>query len=108
MTSLLNMRIYNCTVSELQHFVTQPILLAILRAVTLHVLILRSGHIIIINFKIENFIVTTHECCLKYCYIGSLCFFCTMVYHALSIRYRTYFAPMAKKEGPKLNFKLAN
>ena len=46
------MRIYNSTISELQHFVTQPLILPILMAVNLHVLILkinffcRSGHIL--------------------------------------------------------------
>ena len=35
------MRIYNSTVSELQHFVMQPLLLPILMAVNLHVLILK-------------------------------------------------------------------
>ena len=39
-TSLLSMSIYNCTVSELQHFVMQPLILPILKAVKL-----RCAHI---------------------------------------------------------------
>ena len=38
------MSIYNCTISELQHFVMQPLLLPILRAVNFHVLILKIEH----------------------------------------------------------------
>ena len=33
------MRIYNSTISEVQHFVKQPVLLLILMAINLHVLI---------------------------------------------------------------------
>ena len=40
-TSLLSVSIYNTTVSELQHFVMQPLVLPILRAVNLHVLIFK-------------------------------------------------------------------
>ena len=36
-TSLLNISIYNCTVSELQCFITQPLTLPILKAIKLHV-----------------------------------------------------------------------
>ena len=35
-TSVLSMSIYNSTVSELQHFVMQPLILLILMAVNLH------------------------------------------------------------------------
>ena len=38
------MSIYNFAISELQHFVMQPFLLPILRAVNLHVLILKIEH----------------------------------------------------------------
>ena len=38
------MSIYNSTISELQHFVKQPLLLPILMAVNLHVLILKIEH----------------------------------------------------------------
>ena len=40
-TSVLNMSIYNSIISELEHLVMQPLLLTILRAVNLHVLILK-------------------------------------------------------------------
>ena len=43
-TSLLSMSIYNCTISELQGFVMQPFILPVLRAVNLHVLILKIEH----------------------------------------------------------------
>ena len=39
------MSIYNCTISELQHFVIQPLLLPILKAVNLHVLILKIENV---------------------------------------------------------------
>ena len=45
------MNIYNCIVSELQHFVTQPLILPILRAVKLHMHILNSRKL----FKMLDF-----------------------------------------------------
>ena len=38
------MSIYNSTISELQYFVTQPLILPVLMAVNLHVLILKIEH----------------------------------------------------------------
>ena len=38
------MSIYNSTISELQHFVIQPLILPILMAVNVHVLILKIEH----------------------------------------------------------------
>ena len=48
-TSVLNINIYNSTISELQHF---ALLLPILRAINLHVLILKREHVL---FKMLGF-----------------------------------------------------
>ena len=48
------MSVYNSTISELQSFVMQPLILPILRVVNLHVLILK------IEFKMLDFCRSGH------------------------------------------------
>ena len=60
-TGLLNMRIYNSTVSELQHFVTQPLILPILMAVNLHVLILIIQNVGFLQIRSHNYYYDTYH-----------------------------------------------
>ena len=69
-TSLQSMSSYNCTVSELQHFVTQPLLLPILRAVKLNVWITHDKKL----FKMLDFqkIQSCNMCTCVTVYITTL------------------------------------